>query len=116
MTAGTLGIGSLNFAAGNDDLLEQKVKLYREAIAKTATTTRRTNNWFCCTPTCLVLGDDRKACEHGFRGTRFFAEALATYFFSPGRVVGPLEISRDPLSGAAIVRAHGEPRAAPAQR
>jgi alkanesulfonate monooxygenase SsuD/methylene tetrahydromethanopterin reductase-like flavin-dependent oxidoreductase (luciferase family) len=99
VTAGTLGIGSLNFAAGNDDLLEQKVKLYREAIAKTATTSRRTNNWFCCTPTCLVLADDRKACEHGFRGTRFFGEALATYFFSPGRIVGPLDISRDPLSG-----------------
>jgi hypothetical protein len=44
------------------------------------------------------LSDDRSACEHGFRGARFFGEALATYFFSPTRVVGPLEVARDPVA------------------
>jgi alkanesulfonate monooxygenase SsuD/methylene tetrahydromethanopterin reductase-like flavin-dependent oxidoreductase (luciferase family) len=96
--AGSLGLGSLNFASGSDDLLHQKVKLYRQAIANASTTSRRTNNHFCSTPTSLVLKDDRKACEYGFRGSRFFGESLATYFFSPTRVVGPLDVSRDPLS------------------
>jgi alkanesulfonate monooxygenase SsuD/methylene tetrahydromethanopterin reductase-like flavin-dependent oxidoreductase (luciferase family) len=97
VTAGSLGLGSLNFVAGNDELLVQKVRMYREAVAAAQTTTRRTNNYFCCTPMTLVLDDDRNACEHGFRGARFFGEALATYFFSPTRVVGPLDISRDNL-------------------
>jgi alkanesulfonate monooxygenase SsuD/methylene tetrahydromethanopterin reductase-like flavin-dependent oxidoreductase (luciferase family) len=126
VAAGRLGIGSLNFAAGQDTLLEQKVRLYRDAIATATTSSRRTNNYFCCTPTCLVLDDDRRACEHGFRGARFFGEALATYFFSPGRVVGELEIARDPLSarqlsdlmasragsGAALTAVIGDPVAA----
>lgn len=95
VTAGTLGLGSLNFVAGNDDLLVEKVRLYREAIAAGGTLPRRTNNWFCCTPAALVLHDDRRACEHGFRGARFFGDGLATYFFSPTRVVGPLDIARE---------------------
>jgi hypothetical protein len=53
---------------------------------------------FACTPTCLVLDDDGSACAYGFRGARFFGEALATYFFSPTRIVGPPEVARDPLS------------------
>jgi alkanesulfonate monooxygenase SsuD/methylene tetrahydromethanopterin reductase-like flavin-dependent oxidoreductase (luciferase family) len=95
--AGSLGVGSLNFVAGTEQALSDKVQAYRGAIAHARTTVRRTNNWFCCTPTSLVLRDDRKACEHGFRGARFFAEGLATYFFSPSRVVGALEVSRGPL-------------------
>ena len=83
ITAGQLGVGSLNFTAGNDEQLLQKIRVYREAIAATTAPRSRINNQFCCTPACLVLPDDRAACEHGFRGARFFAEALATYFFSP---------------------------------
>ena len=97
VTAGSLGLGSLNFVAGNDDLLVEKVRLYRQAIAAAGTTPRRTNDWFCCTPAALVLDDDRAACEHGFRGARFFGEGLASYFFSPTRVVGPLDNARDNL-------------------
>jgi alkanesulfonate monooxygenase SsuD/methylene tetrahydromethanopterin reductase-like flavin-dependent oxidoreductase (luciferase family) len=96
--AGSLGIGSLNFVAGPDDALAEKVQSYRTAIAAAGTTLRRTNNCFCCTPAALVLADDRRACEHGFRGARFFGEGLATYFFSPSRIVGPLDISREPLA------------------
>jgi alkanesulfonate monooxygenase SsuD/methylene tetrahydromethanopterin reductase-like flavin-dependent oxidoreductase (luciferase family) len=98
VTAGSLGIGSLNFSAGTDDLLVHKVRMYREAVAKAGKTDRRTNNYFCCTPAALVLDDDRTACEHGFRGARFFGEGLATYFFSPSRVVGPLDVAREALS------------------
>lgn len=103
--AGALGIGALNFAAGNDDYLVEKIRSYREAIATTTATARRINNSFCCTPTALVLDDDKKACEYGFRGTRFFGEGLATYFFSPHRIVGSLDISRDPLSPSELAEA-----------
>lgn len=96
--AGALGIGALNFAAGNDEYLVEKISSYRNAIATTAATTRRINNHFCCTPVALVLDNDKKACEYGFRGARFFGEGLATYFFSPHRIVGSLDISRDPLT------------------
>jgi alkanesulfonate monooxygenase SsuD/methylene tetrahydromethanopterin reductase-like flavin-dependent oxidoreductase (luciferase family) len=97
VTAGSLGIGSLNFLAGTDEDLARKVQQYRQAVAKSGVSGRRVNNYFCCTPMTLVLPDDRKACEHGFRGARFFGDSLATYFFSPVRVFGPLDIARDPL-------------------
>ena len=97
--AGSLGVGSLNFTAGTDEVLTDKVRAYRRAIGSVAAReSSRVNNHFACTPTALVLEDDRAACAYGFRGSRFFGEALATYFFSPTRVVGPLEVARDPLS------------------
>jgi len=98
VTAGALGVGSLNFTAGTDETLADKVRSYRSAIATADVRERRLNNQFCCTPTALVLADDRTACAHGFRGSRFFAEALATYFFMPSRIVGTLDIARDNLS------------------
>jgi alkanesulfonate monooxygenase SsuD/methylene tetrahydromethanopterin reductase-like flavin-dependent oxidoreductase (luciferase family) len=88
----------LNFAAGRDDQLEAKVRSYRAAIADARPTGRQVVEAFCCTPAALVLDDDRRACEIGFRGARYFQESLATYFFSPTRVVGDLDIERGPLS------------------
>ena len=102
VTAGALGVGSLNFTAGTDDTLADKVRSYRSAIATADVRERRLNNQFCCTPTALVLADDRTACAHGFRGSRFFAEALATYFFMPSRIVGTLDIARDNLSSGEL--------------
>lgn len=124
--AGSLGVGSLNFSAGTDEYLAQKVGAYRTAIATATTSGRRINNRFSCTPTALVLDDDREACAYGFRGARFFTEGLGTYFFSPTRVVGELDINRDPLSaselddamasrtkpGAQLVSVIGDPAAA----
>ena len=103
--AGSLGAGSLNFSAGTDAELADRVKLYRDAIATTASAGRRANNHFACTPTAVVLKDDRKACEYGFRGGRFFAECLGTYFFGGQRPVGPLDISRERLSPRALEQA-----------
>ena len=54
------------------------------------------------TPTALVLNDDRRACEFGFRGSRFFSEGLAAYFFSTVRTVGAQDVSRGPLSAAEL--------------
>jgi alkanesulfonate monooxygenase SsuD/methylene tetrahydromethanopterin reductase-like flavin-dependent oxidoreductase (luciferase family) len=96
--AGSLGIGSLNFTAGNDEYLVRKIESYRAAIAKARGPAGHVNNRFCCTPATLVLNDDREACEYGFRGARFFQESLATYFFSRERITGPIDVSRGPLS------------------
>jgi alkanesulfonate monooxygenase SsuD/methylene tetrahydromethanopterin reductase-like flavin-dependent oxidoreductase (luciferase family) len=103
--AGHLGAGSLNFTAGGDEHLITKIATYRAAIAASPMPARRITNRFCCTPAALVLDDDRSACEYGFRGARYFQEGLATYFFSPTRVTGTLEISRDRLSSQALSKA-----------
>jgi alkanesulfonate monooxygenase SsuD/methylene tetrahydromethanopterin reductase-like flavin-dependent oxidoreductase (luciferase family) len=124
--AGALGVGSLNFTAGSDEQLLEKIRLYRDSFSHTTAPSSRANNYFCCTPACTVLNDDRKACGYGFRGARFFGEALGTYFFSPHRVVGPLEVMRDPLpaqrlteqmakrseAGSQLVGVFGDPSAA----
>jgi alkanesulfonate monooxygenase SsuD/methylene tetrahydromethanopterin reductase-like flavin-dependent oxidoreductase (luciferase family) len=104
-TAGELGLGSLNFSAGNDAYLRQKVEAYRTALGRSPVPAHRRTNVFCCTPAALVLADDRRACELGFRGSRFFSEGLAAYFFSTTRTVGAQEISRGPLSAADLKEA-----------
>lgn len=124
--AGKLGAGSLNFAAGTEEDLGQRIRLYRDAAGQATAEGRRVNNHFACTPTSIVLKDDRKACEYGFRGGRFFAECLGTYFLSRQRPVGLLDISRDPLTpraldeamagrlrpGGQLVSVNGDPAAA----
>ena len=52
---------------------------------------------FAATPSALCLDDDRKACEVGMRGARFFAESLGVYYFGGGRPTGRLDINREPL-------------------
>lgn len=106
--AGSLGLGSLNFTAGNDDYLKAKIASYRTAIASARSPAGVVNNRFCCTPTTIVLDDDRRACEYGFRGARYFQESLATYFFSRERVVPPVQFARDPLSPGELARAMAE--------
>jgi alkanesulfonate monooxygenase SsuD/methylene tetrahydromethanopterin reductase-like flavin-dependent oxidoreductase (luciferase family) len=98
VVAGELGVGSLNFAGGTEELLRKNVATYRAAIARSATPPRRITNQFCSTPASLVLDDDREACELGFRGARYHQEGLATYFFSPSRIFGSPEINRSPLA------------------
>jgi alkanesulfonate monooxygenase SsuD/methylene tetrahydromethanopterin reductase-like flavin-dependent oxidoreductase (luciferase family) len=102
VTAGELGLGSLNFSAGGDAYLRQKVDGYRSALGRSTVPVHRRTTTFCCTPTALVLRDDRRACEIGLRGSRFFAEGLAAYFFSTVRTVGAQDLSRGPLSTADV--------------
>ncbi len=94
---GKLGIGALNFAVGNDRYLKDKVADYRRAVAAARPDGWQVNSHFACTPPCIVLDDDREACRHGFRGARFFAEALGRYYFTGDRPIGRLPISRDEL-------------------
>lgn len=92
---GNLGLGALNFAIGSDDYLHDKVREYRQAVAGAKPHGRAVTNWFGCTPVSLVLDDDRKACQYGFRAARFFADSVANYYLSGARPIGPLNIDRD---------------------
>lgn len=95
---GRCGIGALNFALGNDDYLKQKVNEYRKAVEASNPTAYRKNNHFACTPASLCLPDDRKACNYGMRGARFFAESLAVYYFGGRRPTGYIKVPRDFLA------------------
>lgn len=97
---GRLGLGALNFAFGNDEYLTAKVEEYRRAVATAAPVGRKVNNHFACTPACLVLTDDRKACAYGLRGARFFLESLGRYYLSGTRPVGRLDVPRAFLGDA----------------
>jgi alkanesulfonate monooxygenase SsuD/methylene tetrahydromethanopterin reductase-like flavin-dependent oxidoreductase (luciferase family) len=92
---GALGIGALNFAVGNDEYLTRKVADYRRAVAAANPAGIQKTNHFASTPAALCLSDDRKACQYGMRGARFFAESLGIYYFGDRRPVGPLDINRD---------------------
>jgi alkanesulfonate monooxygenase SsuD/methylene tetrahydromethanopterin reductase-like flavin-dependent oxidoreductase (luciferase family) len=95
---GALGVGALNFAVGTDAYLREKVQNYRAAVARSAPQGRQKNDHFACTPPACVLPDDRRACEIGLRGARFFAESLARYYFTDSRPIGLLDIPRDLLA------------------
>lgn len=102
VSVGTMGLGALNFAFGSAEELGERVRAYRGAVAAAAPEGRERNDWFACTPAALVLEDDRKACHYGLRGARFFTSALAAYYSSGQRPVGPLPLPREFLSETEI--------------
>ncbi len=103
---GRLGLGALNFAFGSDDYLTDKVAEYRKASAAAHPVGRQKTEWFACTPATLVLRDDKKACEYGMRGARFFGSSMAEYYFSGTRPTGKLKgVPRDFLSPADLTAA-----------
>lgn len=94
-TVGKMGLGALNFAVGSDDYLAAKVEAYRNAIATAEPVGKCVTNHFACTPPALVLADDRRACQFGLRGARFFVEALSQYYLGVARPTGRLPINRE---------------------
>ena len=52
-----------------------------------------------------MLRDDKKACEYGFRGARFFMEALQRYYLAGDRPTGLLAIERDFLAPSELASA-----------
>jgi len=103
--AGSLGLGALNFAAGSEAELAAKVGSYHEKWAAASPEAYRKTRQYICTPTSLVLEDDRLACAHGFRGARFFWEAMQQYYGYRDRPVGRLPISRADLDGEELTAA-----------
>jgi alkanesulfonate monooxygenase SsuD/methylene tetrahydromethanopterin reductase-like flavin-dependent oxidoreductase (luciferase family) len=96
LLAGRLGIGALHFAFGTDAQLAERVAGYRDAVKGAVPSEgRRVTNRFACAPAALVLDDDRKAATYGLRGSRFFAQSMAQYFFAGERPLGRLRVARD---------------------
>jgi alkanesulfonate monooxygenase SsuD/methylene tetrahydromethanopterin reductase-like flavin-dependent oxidoreductase (luciferase family) len=91
---GELGLGALNLAIYEDVKLAQRVQQYREAISSAKPLGLFVNNHFACNPATLVLKDDRKACQYGFRGAMWFLRAMVHYYGAT-RPVGRIKISRD---------------------
>jgi alkanesulfonate monooxygenase SsuD/methylene tetrahydromethanopterin reductase-like flavin-dependent oxidoreductase (luciferase family) len=103
--AAELGLGALNFGLGDDDYLTEKVQLYKRTVAASKPADYvRTDHYACTIPT-LVLQDDRKACEYGFRGARFFAEAMSAYYLSGDRPTSELDVPRDFLTADDLAEA-----------
>jgi len=103
--AGSLGLGALNFAAGTGTELAGKVRAYHDKWSAAAPEGYHKTRQYVCTPTALVLEDDRLACEHGYRGARFFWEAMQQYYGYRDRPVGRLPIGRGDLDAAALTAA-----------
>ena len=101
---GSLGVGALNFALGNETQIRANVDAYRRAVAVSGPTAYRKNNSFACTPPALCLDDDVKACRFGERGARFFNQSLSFYYLSGKRNIGPVPINRDFLPDAKLER------------
>lgn len=96
LLAGRLGVGALHFAFGTDAQLAERVVAYRDAAGRASVPEgRRITNRFACAPAALVLDDDRKAAKYGLRGSRFFAQSMAQYFFTGERPLGRLNVARD---------------------
>ncbi|UFZ08162.1 LLM class flavin-dependent oxidoreductase [Bradyrhizobium ontarionense] len=91
---GELGLGALNLAIYQDEMLAKRVSAYRAAMARAKPLGRQLNNHFACNPATLVLKDDRRACQYGFRGALFFLKAMVHYY-GVNRPVGRINISRD---------------------
>ena len=54
-----------------------------------------------------MLKDDARALRHGTRGARFFLNAMAEYYFSGDRPIGPLDIPREDLTDEELAGGEG---------
>jgi alkanesulfonate monooxygenase SsuD/methylene tetrahydromethanopterin reductase-like flavin-dependent oxidoreductase (luciferase family) len=92
---GELGLGALNVAVYEDELLAQKVRAYRAAAENPDPVGDYAISHFACNPAALILDDDREACRHGLRGSQFFLRGLVHYFASQERPLGPIRAPRE---------------------
>ena len=110
--AGELGLGALSLATYRDDDLRDKVEAYRDAVARAEPVSEVVTNRFCCNPSALVLRDDRKACQYGLSGARYFLRAMMSYYGTDKRPTGRISAPKD-LPGDAEVTAFMAHRNAP---
>lgn len=110
--AGELGLGALNFSFGTRSQLAHKIRLYRDAIARARPLSAAIHSHFACAPAALVLPDDRTACQYGFRGARFFGDALEHYYrhWEPGMAFAARTefLSPEALQAAMSYRLHDD--------
>lgn len=91
VAAGKLGLGVLNLAMYHDELLADRVRQYRAAVAEATPVGFFVNNHFSCNPASLVLKDDKRACRYGLRGASFFLKSMLHYFATQERPLGRIE-------------------------
>jgi alkanesulfonate monooxygenase SsuD/methylene tetrahydromethanopterin reductase-like flavin-dependent oxidoreductase (luciferase family) len=80
--AAQLGLGALSFSRGTFAELGRSVERYRSNAGQATAIATQVTRHFACAPATLVLADDRKACQHGFRGAKFFGDGLQHYYES----------------------------------
>lgn len=96
---GALGLGVLAFGFAGEDLLSELVTRYRVASKSAKTDGWQQNEHFACAVPTLVHENDDLACQHGFRGFRYFMDSLLAYYGCEEQPIGRLAISRDELTG-----------------
>jgi alkanesulfonate monooxygenase SsuD/methylene tetrahydromethanopterin reductase-like flavin-dependent oxidoreductase (luciferase family) len=100
---GQLGVGALHFSTSTFDELRERVRIYKEAVASAAPVGWAKNDHFAVTANTCVLDDDDEACRYGFRGARYFRDALDLYYRSELRPSpGPLPLNRRDYSRAML--------------
>lgn len=102
LKVGSLGLGLLNFSQHKYDDLVRQVAAYRQAVRESGPTTYQKNEYIAVTSNTIVLDDDHKACEYGFRGGQFFWDSFHQYYFNARPAPQLLPISRRPITGAAL--------------
>jgi len=98
---GKLGLGALSLAMFHDELLARRIRAYREAVETAQPVGAVVNNHFACNPSALVLKDDRRACEYGLAGARYFNTAMLHYS-RDARPVGRIGIDPAPVPDAEL--------------
>jgi alkanesulfonate monooxygenase SsuD/methylene tetrahydromethanopterin reductase-like flavin-dependent oxidoreductase (luciferase family) len=100
---GMLGVGALNFSVANLRELQDKVRLYKTAVAEARPQNWQKNDYFGLTVNTCVLPDDDEAWRYGFHGARFFRESFDLYYRQKERPpLGPLAVSRDQIDPAML--------------
>jgi alkanesulfonate monooxygenase SsuD/methylene tetrahydromethanopterin reductase-like flavin-dependent oxidoreductase (luciferase family) len=103
MRLGRLGIGALNFSLPKFDDLQARIRGYKAAVRDAAPRAWAKNDTFGVTVNTCVLDDDLAACEHGFRGAKFFRDSFAVYYSEGQRPApGPIPVPRDKFSRPAV--------------
>ena len=100
---GKMGMGALNMAMYHDELLAERIRSYRAAIAEADPIGFGVTNHFACNPATLVLKDDRRACQYGLAGASYFNKTLLHYYGSDrpngSAGVAPDEVPETDLCG-----------------
>lgn len=112
--AASMGLGALNFSAGTDEYLRDRIRDYRAGAEQPTNPIGRITKQFACTASAVTLANDLEACRHGMRGGRYFGQTLVHYFTPKARPIGPIKnVAREDLTAAeleAAMRRRNTPR------
>ncbi len=87
-----LGLGALNFSLGSFEHMAAKIEKYRTAVKRAPAKPYQHTNCFAVTVNTCVLPNDSEACQHGFRGARYFKDAFNVYYYDTPSLNAPFGI------------------------